>query len=125
MSKGPMDVLGGALLWAGLLGAIAGLLSLVKWRRRGAKMLAAGVLMFAAGVYLPIRETHISVATTRLDDFAPVASPCPPAAEAVPARDPERDDEGERPAGGDERLVEEDGEHDTAGFQMRRQLREG
>jgi hypothetical protein len=67
-----MYLLGGALLWAGLLGAIAGLLSLVKRRRRGAKMLAAGVLMFAAGVYLPIRETRVSVAATRLDEFAPV-----------------------------------------------------
>jgi hypothetical protein len=66
-----MDVLGFFLLWGGLLGAIAGLLSLVKWRRRGAKLLAAGVLSFAAGVFLPSPETRVSVRTSHLDEFTP------------------------------------------------------
>jgi hypothetical protein len=67
-----MDVLGFFLLWAGVLGAIAGLLSLVKWRRRGAQLLAAGVLSFIAGVFLPSPESGVRVQTTHLDEFTPV-----------------------------------------------------
>src|SRR3954452_18155439 len=65
-----MDVLGGVLLWAGLLAVLAGLISLAT-RRRGWRLLAGGVAMFVAGVYLPIHQIQ-GTGVTRLDEFAPV-----------------------------------------------------
>jgi len=75
-----MTTLGGFLLYAGLIGAAAGLLSLVKplrivgirSRRRGLLVFGMAFLVFAAGVYLPIGEMRAQPARTRLDEFAPV-----------------------------------------------------
>jgi hypothetical protein len=66
-----MDVLGGVLLYAGLVAILFGLWRLVRRRRRGWTALAGGILSIVAGVSLPIRMTRIEAAATRLDEFAP------------------------------------------------------
>ena len=75
-----MTLFGGAILYLALLGAIAGVVSLVKplrflgirTRKRGALVLLLGLVAFAVGVYLPVTETRVEVPRTRLDEFAPV-----------------------------------------------------
>jgi hypothetical protein len=75
-----VTLFGGAILYLALLGAIAGVVSLVKplrflgirTRKRGALVLLLGLVAFAVGVYLPVTETRVEVPRTRLDEFAPV-----------------------------------------------------
>ena len=75
-----VTLIGGAILYLALLGAMAGVVSLVKplrflgirTRKRGALVLLLSLLAFTAGVYLPITETRVETPRTRLDEFAPV-----------------------------------------------------
>jgi hypothetical protein len=75
-----MTIFGGAILYLALLGAMAGVVSLVKplrflgirTRKRGALVLLLGLVAFTVGVYLPVTETRVEVPRTRLDEFAPV-----------------------------------------------------
>ena len=63
-----------------MISCLLGLVSLIKparflgirTRRRAGVCLAAGLLLVAAGWVFPIRETRITLAHTRLDQFAPV-----------------------------------------------------
>jgi hypothetical protein len=75
-----VTLIGGAILYLALLGAMAGVVSLVKplrflgirTRRRGALVVLLGLVAFTVGVYLPVTETRVEVPRTRLDEFAPV-----------------------------------------------------
>src|ERR1022692_4977182 len=75
-----MTIFGGAILYLALLGAMAGVGSLVKplrflgirTRKRGALVLLLGLVAFTVGVYLPVTETRVETVRTRLDEFAPV-----------------------------------------------------
>src|ERR1035438_5603972 len=75
-----VTLIGGAILYLALLGAMAGVGSLVKplrflgtrTRTRAALVLLLSLLAFTAGVYLPITETRVETPRTRLDEFAPV-----------------------------------------------------
>jgi len=75
-----MTIFGGVLLCLGLIGAVAGTVSLLKPlrflgirnRKRGLLVLGLGFVAFTAGVYLPVRETRVATVRTRLDKFAPV-----------------------------------------------------
>lgn len=75
-----MTIFGGLLLYLSLIGAVAGVASLLKplgflgigTRKRGLLVLGLGLLTFTAGVYLPVTETRVENARTRLDEFAPV-----------------------------------------------------
>src|ERR1035438_8348124 len=75
-----VTLIGGAILYLALLGAMAGVVSLVKplrflgirTRKRGALVLVLSLLAFTAGVYLPITETRVETPRARLDEFAPV-----------------------------------------------------
>jgi hypothetical protein len=75
-----MTLFGGAILYLALLGVAAGVASLVKplrflgirTRKRGALVLLLGLVAFTVGVYLPVAETQVATARTRLDEFAPV-----------------------------------------------------
>jgi hypothetical protein len=75
-----MTLLGGFLLYLGLAAAAAGAISILKpsrflrirTRKRGLLIVGAGFLSFTIGVYLPVRETRVETASTRLDEFAPV-----------------------------------------------------
>jgi hypothetical protein len=74
-----MTLFGGFLIYLGLIGAAAGVISLVKplrflrirSRRRGALIAGLGLLAFVAGVWLPLAETRVEAPRTRLDEFAP------------------------------------------------------
>jgi hypothetical protein len=75
-----MTIFGGVLLYLGLIGAVAGAVSLLKPlrflgirnRKRGLPVLGLGLVAFTAGVYLPVRETRVANVLTRLDEFEPV-----------------------------------------------------
>jgi hypothetical protein len=75
-----MTLLGGAILYLALLGAMAGVVSLVKplrflgirTRKRGLLVLGLACLVFTAGVYLPTSETRVETPRTLLDEFVPV-----------------------------------------------------
>jgi len=68
------------LLYLGLMSAAAGVLSLlfplrflgIRTRKRGLLALGLGFLLFVAGVYLPVSQTRVETARTRLDEFMPV-----------------------------------------------------
>jgi len=74
-----MTILGGVLEYLGLLGALTGIASLlnpfrflgIRTRMKGLLVAGLGVLAFAAGVYLPVTETRVATARTRLDEFMP------------------------------------------------------
>jgi hypothetical protein len=67
-------------LYLGLMSAAAGVLSLlfplrflgIRTRKRGLLALGLGFLLFVAGVYLPVSQTRVETARTRLDEFMPV-----------------------------------------------------
>jgi len=71
---------GSAIVYAGLIVAIAGLVLVVKPTRRfrvttrwrGAGVAAAGVLLAAIGLTLPASESRVARVASRLDEFAPV-----------------------------------------------------
>jgi hypothetical protein len=75
-----MTVLGGILLYLGLIGAVAGAASLVipirflgiRSRRQALAVLAMAVAAFVAGVYLPVDRTYATRPDTALDMYAPV-----------------------------------------------------
>jgi hypothetical protein len=75
-----MTILGGLLLYLGLMSAAAGVLSLpiplrflgIRTRKRGLLVLALGIAALVAGVYLPVSQTRVETARTRLDEFMPV-----------------------------------------------------
>jgi hypothetical protein len=75
-----MTILGGVLLYLGLVGVAIGFASLLKplrflgicSRKRGLLVVGLGFLAFTAGVYLPVTETRVETLRTRLDEFAPV-----------------------------------------------------
>jgi hypothetical protein len=75
-----MILFGGVLIYLSLIGAAAGLVSILKplrflgirSRKKGLLVLGLGFLGFLAGVYLPVTETRVEVPRTRLDEFAPV-----------------------------------------------------
>ena len=75
-----MTILGGVLEYLGLLGVLAGIVSLLKpvrflgirSRSKGTLVGFLGLVAFAAGVYLPAAETRVGIARTRLDEFVPV-----------------------------------------------------
>jgi len=64
----------------GLVCVLLGFLSVCKpiraigitTRRRGWILILAGFIAMAIGMYLPVRETRVAKAQTRLDEFAPV-----------------------------------------------------
>jgi hypothetical protein len=68
------------LVYAGIAGAMVGLLSILKplsflrirSRRIGALVAGLGLLVTAAGMFLPASEVRIEAPRTRLDEFAPV-----------------------------------------------------
>ncbi len=74
-----MTIFGGVLLYLGLIGIGVGILSLVKpfrflgirTRMRGLLVAGLGLLAVAAGIYLPVSETRVETARTRLDEFVP------------------------------------------------------
>jgi hypothetical protein len=74
-----MTIFGGLLLYGGLIAA-AGLLPLliplrflgIRSRKMGLLALGLGLLLFVASVYLPVSETRVAGARTRLDEFMPV-----------------------------------------------------
>lgn len=74
-----MTIFGGVLLYLSLIGAFAGVASLLKplqflgirTRKKGLLVLGLGLLGFIAGVYLPVSETRVETVRTRLDEFAP------------------------------------------------------
>jgi hypothetical protein len=75
-----MTIFGGVLIYLSLIGAAAGVASLLKplrflgirTRKKGLLVLGLGLLGFTAGVYLPVSETRVETVRTRLDEFAPV-----------------------------------------------------
>lgn len=75
-----MTVFAGVLLYLGVIGAAAGIFSLLKplrflgirTRLRGLLALGPGFLTFAFGVWLPVADTRIEAPRTRLDQLAPV-----------------------------------------------------
>jgi hypothetical protein len=75
-----MILFGGVLIYLSLIGAAAGLFSVLKplrflgirSRKKGLLVLGLGFLGFLAGVYLPVTETRVAVPRTRLDEFEPV-----------------------------------------------------
>ncbi len=75
-----MDILGVLAIDAGLICVALGFISVckplnligIKTRRRGWFLILVGVGAIAVGVNLPVRETHVRVVRTRLDEFAPV-----------------------------------------------------
>lgn len=75
-----MTILGAVLIYLALFGAAAGLVSLLKpvrflgirTRKGGLLVLVLGLSAFTATVYLPVAETRVETARTRLDEFAPV-----------------------------------------------------
>jgi hypothetical protein len=75
-----MNVLGGLLLYVGLIGAAAGLVCLIKplrivgirSRRRGLAVFGMAVLLCTAGVFVPIGEIRVEGAATRLDEYVPI-----------------------------------------------------
>ena len=74
-----IDILSGVVLYLALTSIVLGAVSVaypLRWlrirtRRAAAAVLAIGILGFVVGVYLPVRETRIAVAESRLDEFAP------------------------------------------------------
>jgi hypothetical protein len=72
-----MNILGSALVYAGLIVGLAGFASVVKpWRRvgsrkRGLGLLGIGVLAVLAGCLLPADEMRSGGSGTRLDEFLP------------------------------------------------------
>lgn len=74
-----METVASALVYLGLVMALAGALNVVRplrWlgvkrRRTGFALLGAGLLFVGAGVALPIRETRAAGVFTRLDHFVP------------------------------------------------------
>ncbi len=75
-----MTILGGVILYVSLALLAAGFISVlfplrflrIRTRRRALLVLGCGMAGFAAGVCLPVGETRIQSARTRLDEFAPV-----------------------------------------------------
>jgi len=75
-----VTILGCMLLYLGLIGAAAGVISLLKplrllgirTRKRGLPVVGLGLAVFIVGVYLPVSETRVEAPRTRLDEFAPV-----------------------------------------------------
>jgi hypothetical protein len=73
-------MLGSAVVYLGLITAAAGLVCVVKpmrrlrvtTRGRGLGVAGAGVLLAAIGLMLPVSESHVARAETRLDEFVPV-----------------------------------------------------
>lgn len=68
-----------ALVYVAAVSAAAGVILAVKpirrfrgTRLRGLAIAAAGVLLGVAGLFLPVSESRVSRATTRLDEFSPV-----------------------------------------------------
>ena len=75
-----MTTFGGVLIYLSLISMAAGIASLLKplrlvgirTRMRGLLVAGLGLLAFAAGVYLPVAETRVATARTRLDELMPV-----------------------------------------------------
>jgi hypothetical protein len=75
-----MTMIGPAIVYLGLVIALAGLVLVVKpirrlritTRRRGATVAGAGVLVAVIGLILPAPESRVTHAQTRLDEFMPV-----------------------------------------------------
>ena len=68
-----------ALVYAAAVSGAAGLIFVVKpirrlrmTRLRGIAIAAAGAVLAVAGLFLPVSESRVSRATTRLDEFSPV-----------------------------------------------------
>jgi len=74
-----IDILGGVVLYLALTSIVLGAVSVaypIRWlrirtRRTAVAVLAIGILGFVVGVYLPVRETRIEAAASRLDEYAP------------------------------------------------------
>src|SRR5712691_7004845 len=70
---------GSAIVYSGLIVAIAGMMLVVKpllrlgvaTRTRGAGMAGAGVLLAGIGLILPASESRVTRMNARLDEFAP------------------------------------------------------
>lgn len=75
-----MDLLAVVAIDAGLICVFLGFISLckplrligIKTRRRGSIVVLTGFVAIALGMNLPVRETRVPMATTRLDDLVPV-----------------------------------------------------
>src|SRR6266571_2183519 len=75
-----MRMLGVGLVYAGLIAALLGAVSLskpltflgIRSRLRGALVLGIGLIVAALEAFLPARETRVEAIQTRLDEFAPV-----------------------------------------------------
>lgn len=75
-----MDILGVLMIDAGIVGLLLGLITLVKpvraigisSRSRAVLAVLCGILAMVAGAELPVRQTRVSSAMTRLDEFAAV-----------------------------------------------------
>jgi len=73
-------MMGSAIVYLGLVIALAGLVLVVKpirslrvtTRRRGLAVAGAGVLLAGIGLILPTRESRVTHPQTRLDEFMPV-----------------------------------------------------
>jgi hypothetical protein len=68
-----------ALVYAAAVSALAGVIFVAKpirrlrmTRLRGIAIAAAGVVLAVAGLFLPVSESRVSRATTRLDELSPV-----------------------------------------------------
>ena len=74
-----MNLIGTILVYAGLLAALVGGLSVLRpltlfgiWTRlQGIMLLVGGVAVFLIGTHLPASEKHVETQTTLLDEFVP------------------------------------------------------
>lgn len=74
-----MNLIGTILVYAGLLAALVGGLSVLRpltlfgiWTRlQGIMLLVGGVVVFLTGTHLPASEKHVETQTTLLDGFVP------------------------------------------------------
>ncbi len=66
-------MIGSAVVYAGLLLAIAALFAVIARRYLAAKtLMAVGVALIVVGLFAPAPESRVAVARTRLDEFMPV-----------------------------------------------------
>ena len=64
-----MDLLASVLVYLGLAAVVVGVL---RWRKRGLRVAAAGVIAAAVGVLVPAGETRVVEPRARIDEFVPV-----------------------------------------------------